>query len=239
MHCEMYAVHMYAGRTDPSPLAANASDAAAALIRSAIYDGRLRPGERLKEGELAARLQISRTPVREALRQLNIEGLVRSTPKRGAVVQSYEAQELADIYELRLRLEGYAARRAARGATAEVLDALRASCDRFRDLRRSGRDAVADLARENARFHGLVLEAAGSARLLAAVMRSIEMPLIYRAYYWYGADELEAAEIYHRQLTSALAAGDPERAEVVMKSHILDARDVVLARMLETPHTPA
>ncbi|HWK27344.1 MAG TPA: GntR family transcriptional regulator [Solirubrobacter sp.] len=210
---------------------ASVSDAATALIRAAIHDGRLRPGERLKEGELARRLRISRTPVREALRQLKIEGLVASAPNRGSVVQSYDADELTDIYELRLHLEGHAARRAATVATPECVEALRSSCDRFGELRRRGRAAVADLVAENARFHGLVLDACGSASLLAAVRRTIEMPLLYRAYHYYDDAQFEAAEAHHRRLAAALAAGDPERAEVVMRAHILDARDVVLAHL--------
>ena len=96
-----------------APLVRNASAAATELIRQAIVDGRLPPGQRLKEEELARELGISRTPVREALLILQTEGLVDAAPNRGAVVRSHDADDLEDLYQLRALLEGYAARRAA------------------------------------------------------------------------------------------------------------------------------
>src|SRR5438309_11120403 len=95
------------------PLVRNASMAATELIREAIVDGRLEPGRRLKEEELARELGISRTPVREALLVLQSEGLVAAEPNRGASVRAHDAADLDDLYQLRALLEGYAARRAA------------------------------------------------------------------------------------------------------------------------------
>src|SRR5437899_9647281 len=95
------------------PLVRNASMAATELIREAIIDGRLEPGRRLKEEELARELGISRTPVREALLMLQAEDLIVATPNRGATVRVHDANDLHDLYELRALLEGYATRRAA------------------------------------------------------------------------------------------------------------------------------
>src|SRR2546426_12550534 len=94
-------------------LVQNASVAATELIREAIVDGRLAPGQRLKEEELARELGISRTPVREALLVLQSEGLVAAEPNRGATVRAHDAADLDDLHQLRALLEGYAARRAA------------------------------------------------------------------------------------------------------------------------------
>ncbi len=94
-------------------LVRNASVAATELIREAIVDGRLEPGRRLKEEELARELGISRTPIREALLMLQAEGLVDATPNRGAMVRVHTPEDLDDLYQLRALLEGYAARRAA------------------------------------------------------------------------------------------------------------------------------
>src|SRR3989454_12817004 len=94
-------------------LVQNASVAATELIREAIIEGRLEPGRRLKEEELARELGISRTPVREALLMLQAEDLVVATPNRGATVRVHDANDLHDLYELRALLEGYATRRAA------------------------------------------------------------------------------------------------------------------------------
>src|ERR1700682_3154662 len=117
-------------------LVQNASVAATELIREAILEGRLEPGARLKEEELARELGISRTPVREALLMLQAEGLIETVPNRGAVVRTHDADDLIDLYQLRALLEGYAARQAAARVSDEELDLLRESCDRF--------DAIAD-----------------------------------------------------------------------------------------------
>src|SRR5690349_4953493 len=99
----MCAMEVASSRTARS---ANYSAVAADLIREAILDGELPAGARLKEDELAERLDVSRTPVREALRRLEAEGLVVHEPKRGAAVRSYTPEELDDMYRLRALLEG-------------------------------------------------------------------------------------------------------------------------------------
>ena len=203
--------------------------AATELIRAAIIDGRLEPGRRLKEEELARELGISRTPVREALLVLQTEGLLESAPNRGATVRTYEAADLDDLYQLRALLEGFAARRAAARISAADLDRLRESCERFVALR--AEDDVTDLVRENLSFHNVILEAAGSERLVQMVRKVIELPLVYRSYVWYSPEQKLISEHYHRQLTAALTAHDAERAELVMKEHILEARDFLIAQL--------
>lgn len=210
------------------PLTRNASVVATELIREAIIDGRLEPGERLKEETLARELGISRTPVREALLILQAEGLVDATPNRGAAVRSHSADDLDDLYQLRALIEGYAARRAATRITAAAIALLRESCERFERLR-CGDDQLRDLVKENLFFHKTILEAAGSARLAGLVRNVIEIPLVYRSYIWYSNDQKLISEHYHRQLVTALAAHDAERAELIMKEHIYEARDVLVA----------
>jgi len=203
--------------------------AATELIRAAIIDGRLEPGRRLKEEELARELGISRTPVREALLVLQTEGLLESAPNRGATVRTYEAADLDDLYQLRALLEGFAARRAAARISTGDLERLRESCERFVALR--AEDDVADLVRENVSFHNTILEAAGSERLAQMVRKVIELPLVYRSYVWYSPEQKLISEHYHRQLTAALTAHDAERAELVMKEHVLEARDFLIAQL--------
>src|SRR5437868_9162498 len=131
-------------------LVRNASAAATELIREAIVDGRLPPGQRLKEEELARELGISRTPVREALLILQAEGLVDAAPNRGAVVRSHDADDLEDLYQLRALLEGYAARRAATNIPEAAVTELWASCERFESLAEGD---VQELVKENLLFH--------------------------------------------------------------------------------------
>src|ERR1700742_2986218 len=99
-------------------------------IRDGILQGRLRPGDRLKEDMIAKELEVSRTPVREAIAMLQAEGLLDAQQHRGAQVRSYPPGELEEIYDLRGILEGYAARRAATRITARELSRLRASVER-------------------------------------------------------------------------------------------------------------
>ncbi|HEX2110680.1 MAG TPA: GntR family transcriptional regulator [Gaiellaceae bacterium] len=211
------------------PLSRSASAAASEVIREAIIDGRLGPGARLKEEELARELGMSRTPVREALLLLQSEGLVESIPRRGATVRSYAVDDLDDMYQLRAVLEGYAARRAATRISADVVALLEESCARFDRLRAS--DDPRDLVKENLFFHNVILDAAGSGRLVPLVRKVIELPLVYRSFYWYSPEQKLISEHYHKQLTRALGAGDAKRAEIIMTEHVLEARDFLLAQL--------
>lgn len=211
-------------------LVRNASAAATELIRDAIVDGRLDPGQRLKEEELARELGISRTPIREALLMLQAEGLVDAAPNRGATVRAHTAEDLDDLYQLRALLEGFAARRAATRLTEDQIDELRASCDRF-DLLAEG--DVREIVKENMYFHNTILEAAGSARLAQMARKTIELPLVYKSYIWYSPDQQRISAHYHRQIARAMATRDGERAEMVMKEHVFEARDHLVAHVRE------
>jgi len=214
------------------PLTRNASIAATELIRQAIIDGRLNPGQRLKEEELARELGISRTPVREALLMLHAEGLVDAAPNRGATVRSHSAEDLDDLYKLRAVLEGYATGRAAVRLTDEAIAGLRESCERFNGLLDDGAE-MGELVKENLVFHQTILEGAGSARLTTMVRQVIELPLVYRSYVWYSPEQQRISGHYHSQITRALEARDAERAELIMKEHIFEARDLLLAHWRE------
>lgn len=211
------------------PLSRSASAAASEVIREAIIHGRLAPDQRLKEEELARELGMSRTPVREALLMLQSEGLVELSPRRGATVRSYAVDDLDDTYQLRAVLEGYAARRAATRISSEDVARLEESCARFDRLR--AQDDVLDLVKENIFFHNVVLEASASDRLAQMVRKVIEIPLVYKSFYWYSPEQKLISEHYHDQLTRALRRGDAERAELIMRQHVLEARDFLLAQV--------
>jgi len=206
----------------------SSSDLATELIRTAILDGTLGAGERLKEDELAGRLDISRTPVREALRQLAAEDLVVLEQNRGARVRDYGAEELDDLYRLRAVLEGYAAGRAAERIRPTELAELRESCERFATLAGRKRPKPAALAEENRRFHDSVLEAARDPRLSAMAHAVIRLPLVYKAYIWFTPEQREASARYHRKILKALEKRDAERAAEVMADHVYGARGALL-----------
>jgi len=213
---------------DGGQLVQNASVTATELIRQAILEGGLEPGSRLKEEELARELGISRTPVREALLMLQAEGLIVTTPNRGASVRIHDADDLRDLYQLRALLEGYAARLATARISDEEIDRLRESCDRFDAVTA---DDVRELVRENLWFHSAIHTAAGSTRLSWMIQKVIELPLVYKSYIWYSPDQKRISVHYHRQITHALGARDAERAELVMREHIFEARDLLVSRV--------
>jgi DNA-binding GntR family transcriptional regulator len=218
-------------RDDEAPLNRSAGEGAADLIRRAILDGTLRPGQRLTEEGLAGDLQISRTPVREALRVLQAEGLIESAPYQGSTVRAYTIDDLDDIYQLRAVLEGHAARRAAQRITEEHVETLKESCARLVSLGDATDENVAQIVDENLFFHTRILEIAGSSRLAAMVRKVIELPLVYKSYHWYSPNQKRMSEHAHEQLTQVLAARDADRAELIMRGHIYDGRDVLIAHM--------
>jgi DNA-binding GntR family transcriptional regulator len=214
-------------------VARSATAQAGDLIRAAIVDGSLTPGQHLREADLARELGLSRTPVREALMLLHADGLIELTANRGARVATYDRDDLADCYGLRAVIEGYAARRAATRATAAEVESLERSCERFDALSGDGAD-VLPLVRENLVFHGVVHEASGSRRVPALVRGLLQLPLLYRAHAWYSPERQVISEHHHRELTQAIAARDPERAEAVMRRHVLEAGAAALRAFDDT-----
>jgi DNA-binding GntR family transcriptional regulator len=160
---------------------------------------------------------------------LQVEGLIVATPNRGATVRVHTPDDLEDLYALRALLEGHAARRAGGRVTEAHIELLRESCDRFETL--SPDDDLRELVRENLFFHSTILDIAGSARLAGMVRGVIELPLVYKSYIWYSPDQKRISSHYHRQIVRALATGDAERAELVMKEHVFEARDILVGRL--------
>jgi DNA-binding GntR family transcriptional regulator len=180
-------------------------------LQHAILEGVLQPGERLRAEALAQRFGTSRTPVREALLQLEAQGLVEVEPNRGAVVRAFDRDDLLDLYELRALLEPHAAALAARRIAPEDIEALERLCD------------ADDLIVANEDFHRIILEAAGSPRLSTAMRAASGIPRAFRSVFWH--DERQRAEslMCHRRLVDAFQARDPQLAEAVMRMHILGA----------------
>ncbi len=215
---------------DGAPLVRNAGVVATEVIREAIIDGRLAPGERLKEEELAGELGISRTPIREALAVLQAEGLVDTAPNKGATVRAHDAEDLDDLYRLRALLEGYAASRAAAKMEPEQVAELFASCERFEALADGD---VSPLVKENVHFHSTIVDAAASGRVAELVRKVIELPLVYRSYIWYSPEQRRISAHFHRQIAVAIEARDTDRAESLMKEHVFEARDMLVAHVRE------
>jgi DNA-binding GntR family transcriptional regulator len=193
-------------------------------LRSLILEGLLAPGERLRAEAVAERLGTSRTPVREALLMLEREGLVQVEPHRGAVVRAFDAKDLLDLYEVRALIEPHAAHRAATRIDPQALARLTELCD----LAEQPETEVDDQIAHNEEFHALIAAAAGSPPLLAALRAVAGIPHAFRAAFWADAAQRAQSLFCHRELTRALELRRPELAEVVMRMHILGARDFLL-----------
>jgi DNA-binding GntR family transcriptional regulator len=206
-------------------------------LRHLILAGEYGPNERLVEKQLAERLGVSRTPVRQALTMLEAEGLVEVTPNRGAVVCSFSVEEVWDIYDLRAVLEGYAARRAADRIGAEELDRMRELAAEMEGL--SGRkfadreEEIRLLVALNNEFHRTIIESSRNRRLWRLVQRTVEVPLVFKAFFWYTPYERAISNHYHRQILKALESTDGERAEILMREHIYEGRDFVIKALKE------
>lgn len=217
-------------RLSQAPLGEKTSVAAARVLREAIMSGELAPGQTLGEEQLGRLLGVSRTPVREALVLLRSEGLVETPPNRPAMVRTFDRENLHEIYSIRAVLEGYAARVAAERLDDMALELLQRSCDRYRELARHD-DRLRELTDENFVFHTTIHEGGGSERLLTMIRQVTSVPLIYQSYFTYSQENRESAWQDHVRVLGALKARDPERAETLMKAHVLWARDVALAHL--------
>ena len=194
-------------------------------LREAILSGEFEPGERLRTVSLAKRFGSSRTPVREALVQLEGEGLVDIEPRRGALVRAFASADLVDLYEIRALLEPEAASRAALCVSDVQLERLRALVALSDSRSGRTRAAIDDQIAWNEEFHALVIEAAGSPRLSAALRATAGIPRAFRTAFWRDDEHRAFSQMCHRELVSALEARSPGRASAVMRMHILRAKD--------------
>jgi DNA-binding GntR family transcriptional regulator len=202
-----------------------AVDKAYQAVRSGIIAGRYLAGARLTEQEIATTVGVSRTPVREALRRLDAEGLVEFTPNLGAVVTTWTEVDSDEIFDLRAMLESYGVRR----ATIRASDAQIAELRRLAELqqresveRKAGYlERIGDL---NSRFHRGMQEAAASPRLARALAGLIEASLMMRTFQKYTPEDLQRSAHHHLEIVRALEARDAEWAASVMFSHVHAAR---------------
>ncbi|MEU4641451.1 GntR family transcriptional regulator [Micromonospora sp. NPDC023814] len=211
------------------------SQAAYAHIRQAIVEGRYRPGQRLVEQRIAEEFALSRTPVREALRRLEAEGLVHSEPNRGAVVRGLSIEDVADLYGLRARLEAYAAELAAERITDEEVGLLDAGIAAFEAALHTEHADAIELTRAvnaaNHQIHGTILAAARHERLSRLLERTVDVPLVFQAFRQFDRAQTERSHLFHRLMRDAIVAGDGQRASALMYEHVLQGRDVLVAHI--------
>ncbi|MGO4916160.1 GntR family transcriptional regulator [Pseudogemmobacter sp. W21_MBD1_M6] len=197
-----------------------------------IRSGVLAPGARLREVELADRLGISRTPVREAIRQLEADGLVVHIARQGATIRSLDYAEVMELYEMRAVLEGTAARMAARAASEIELGELEALNTELAEAGDAG--TAFDLNRQ---FHLTLLDAAKNRYLVKSMNALQKTLLILGPTTLIEPERAELAVVEHARVLDAMRARDGAAAEVQMRAHIEAAHRVRL-RGLRTRERP-
>lgn len=218
-------------RADDDASPEDAAETAYQAIRRAIIDGVYPAGSRLPEEELTERIQLSRTPIRQALRQLEHEGHVEVRPRRGAWVSSWSADDIAEVYDVRAALESHGARIAAQKIGALEIRHLEEVCVRMELLENDRQDGfLDDLGELNNDFHTSLLRATGNRRLMTSLAAIVEVPLILRVYLAYDEARRTEALRQHREIVAAITRRDPDWAEAAMRVHILSARAALLTR---------
>ncbi len=195
------------------------SDEVADRLREAIVTGRFKPGQHLREAEISAALQVSRSPVRDAFAQLGHEGLVAIRSHRGAIVVGLTAQDVEEVYTLRASLESLAVRLAIARATPEDLSRLRELANRMPEA--AARLSPREYAELDVAFHDLVYQAARHDRLYACwtMLRSH----IFRFLLTRNLVNPDFSEVGHREhgeLVETMAAHDTERALEMIRAHL-------------------
>lgn len=196
-----------------------------AEIRRRILRGTLGPGQAVNQEELASDLRVSRMPVREALRTLEVEGLVQLSPNRGAVVNALSRAEVQELYLLRQILEQAAVRRAAERITPEQV----ASLDELLVRMEAHADAPPDDWQElHTTFHLQLYAAAGLPRMsrIVANLRNIVEP--YSRIYVQLPDRYAQARREHREILAACGANDADSAERVLATHLMSPSQALL-----------
>lgn len=200
-----------------------------AAIEERILSGEFRPGEPLTEARITEITGASRTPVRDALHRLERDGLVRIEPNRGAFVVGITREDLADIYEVRRRVEGLAARRAAEHVTEDDKQTLLEIVEMQEFFVRRGGDRLKEL---DSAFHDHVYALCGSRVVTDTIARLHRQTALFRKRSMHAAGRAEAMVAEHRAIYEAIARGDGDAAEALTVCHIENAH-LNLLKLLE------
>ena len=194
-------------------------------LRQAILYGELKPGERLMEIALANRLGVSRTPVREAIRMLELEGLVVMEPRKGAHVAQITEKDLNDVLDVRLGLEELVVQFASERITEEDLQNLKAAEEEFEQSMQ--RNDLVALAAADVKFHEVIYQATHNQRLVQMINNIKEQMYRYRMEYLKDVKVRETLVKEHRQLLQALEEHCQESAEDSIRAHIQNQQDAI------------
>ena len=198
-------------------------------LRQAILTGELKPGERLMEIHLANRLGVSRTPIREAIRKLELEGLVTMIPRRGAEVAQITEKSMNDVLEVRRALDALCVELACDRITKEELESLKQACDNF-ELAVKTKD-VKKIAQADVALHDIIVQATGKSWLIQLVNNLSEQMYRYRFEYIKDISQHERLVEEHRIIYQGIVDQDKETASLAAKLHIDNQKKAIIRQI--------
>ena len=202
-------------------------DAVFETLREAILKGVLSPGQHLMEMQLAYQLGVSRTPVREAIRMLELEGLVNMVPRKGARVAAISEKSLCDVLEVRRALEELSVRLACTRMERDDLEKLDSINQQF--IRACQGDDVVQIARIDESFHAVIYEAADNAKLLQLLNQMQNQMYRYRIEYIKLKERRQILVEEHKKIIHSLARRDADAAAEAINNHIAHQEQYVMS----------
>ncbi len=199
-------------------------------LRQAILKGELEPGERLMEIQLADRLGVSRTPIREAIRKLELEGLVLMIPRKGAEVAKISEKSLRDVLEIRRSLDELAIELAIQRMTEEDLLKLEEAQEAFRKAVSSS-DAMT-IAECDEHYHDVIYNATGNSRLVQILNNLREQMYRYRLEYIKDSDKRQVLVVEHEQILKAIQGRRVNEAKIAIREHI-DNQEITVSKNIK------
>ena len=201
------------------------------MIRDAILKGTMKPGERVSEPELAERFGISRTPIREAFRQLESEGYLEVIPRKGAVVASLSERDIEEFYAIKIILEGFAAKMAAEKLSEKDIERLESINERLQKIADDG--DVKSFFRVHNEFHDLFIKAAGNDKLYEMINQLVMRFKRLRLASLSQPGRMEISVEEHRNMIEAFKNHDGERADSLVRHAATIGAGVLIQSMNE------
>ncbi len=195
-------------------------------LKRQILVGEIAPGTRMMEVELAEEMGVSRTPIREAIRKLEKEGLVNIEPRRGAYASEISVKDMVDVLEVRQDLEGMAAALAARKVTDEEKQAFVKVNSDYEEAIKNGN--TEEIIRCDELFHQLIVSYSGNKTLNQLLSQVQELALRFRYIYYDDFSRYEKMPREHEHIEEAILSGDAEKARIVAEEHVSKLKEFVI-----------
>lgn len=203
-------------------------------LKMQILTGAIIPGTRMMEVELAKEIGVSRTPIREAIRKLEKEGLVTIEPRRGAYASQISTEDMVDILEVRQNMEGLAAFFAASRMTPEQLEELKEVSELYNEAVKTGE--MEEMIKHDTRFHRIIVESCNNKILMKMIEQLQELVLRFRYIYYDNFKRAENMPDEHYEILHAIETGDADAARYAADVHIDRLKQLVINEDVQQKH---